>query len=79
MVVNSHPLYRLSYPGIMMSIVLSNGTLQGGNLPYRNCAVNGLFPAFYAPSWPFFSSMMTSLAIALSVSKTPEPSDAIDS
>ncbi len=83
MVVNSHPLYRLSYPG-MMVLVREYGELQGGKIPYTPCSVNGFFPSddaprplpSYPPSWPFFSSMMTSLATALSVSKTPPPSEA---
>jgi hypothetical protein len=41
MVVNSHPLYRLSYPGIL---VLAGYELnQAGKIPYPACRVNELF------------------------------------
>ncbi len=84
MVVNSHLLYQLSYPG-NYSIFIQRFFIAGWykyhiqpilSMSYFYLDPRTLAPVdvlFYPPC-PLFSSMITSLAIALSVSNTPVPS-----
>jgi hypothetical protein len=104
MVVNSHPLYQLSYPGIYFAsccltiplLVVNPATAGLYQLSYPGMigigkeirlgkyhirpilSMDSFVPGlcFYLPSWFFLSSMITSFAIAFSVSKTPGPSTA---
>ncbi len=95
MVINSHPLYQLSYSGMIgmaweciksgwykyhILRDMSTGYLQGRR--QRCCgfyADMGGSLQRYPPSCPFLSSMITSLAMAFKVSNTPVPSVAIAS
>ena len=62
-------LYRLSYRGMMSTACMVN-QIRKIYIPYTTSSVKKKVFPFY----PFLSSMMTSLAMAFSVSNTPVPS-----